>query len=242
MKSKRARLDRFLSEKLSINRKAVHLLLAQGRVYVDKQIARDVQLLVDEYTHVRFDGQVLQANTPSYILLHKPKGVVSATKDKKHTTVIDLLPIDCPQNLHIVGRLDFNSTGLILLTNDGRWSRRLSQPESHIKKCYRVSLDKPVTQTVIEAFAEGIYFAFENIVTRPVQLSLIADAHDVNEYHAQVIMEEGRYHQIKRMFGYFQIEVLSLHRTSVGSLVLDESLAEGESRHLTETEIHTIFS
>lgn len=242
MKSKRARLDRFLSKHLSINRRAVRLLLAQGRVHVDGQVARDVQLLVDEYTHVRFDDHILQANTPAYIQLHKPKGVVSATKDTKHTTVIDLLPKNSPSNLHIVGRLDFNSTGLILLTNDGRWSRRLSLPESHIKKCYELRLDKSVTQVVIDAFAEGLYFAYEDITTRPAHLSLIHNGLELNSCHARVIMEEGRYHQIKRMFGHFQIEVLSLHRISVGQLTLDKSLAEGESRHLTKEEVSDIFA
>jgi len=242
MKSKRARLDRFLSKHLSINRRAVHLLLAQGRIHVDGQAARDVQLLVDEYTHIRFDDRILQANVPAYIQLHKPKGVVSATKDAKHTTVIDLLPENSPSNLHIVGRLDFNSTGLMLLTNDGRWSRRLSQPESHVKKCYRVTLNKPISQTVINAFAKGIYFAFEDLITRPVQLTLMSDMSGINRHHAKVVMEEGRYHQIKRMFGHFQIEVLSLHRTSVGQLTLDKSLAEGESRHLTKEEVSDIFA
>jgi len=241
MKSKRSRLDRFLSKCLSIHRKDVRLLVAQGRVRVDYHVADDIQLLVDEYTHVQFDDRILQANKPSYIQLHKPKGVVSATKDTKHSTVIDLLPAGYPGNLHIVGRLDFNSTGLLLLTNDGRWSRRLSEPESHIKKCYSVSLDKPVTQNVVDSFAEGIYFTFEDLTTRPVALSVIGDDPLIGSQRVKVTMEEGRYHQIKRMFGHFQIEVLELHRISVGNVVLDESLAEGESRCLKEQEIIDIF-
>jgi 16S rRNA pseudouridine516 synthase len=247
MKSKRSRLDRFLSKHLSINRKDVRLLLAQGRVRVDDQEANDIQLLVDEYTHVQCDGQTLQANIPSYIQLNKPEGVVSATKDAKHSTVIDLLPEGYPENLHIVGRLDFNSTGLLLLTNDGRWSRRLSEPESHIKKCYWVGLDKPITQRVIDAFIEGIYFVFEDLTTRPVQLSVIEEPSIINSgtligsQYVSVTMEQGRYHQIKRMFGHFQIEVLALQRVSVGNLVLDEGLAVGESRQLIKQEVSDIF-
>ena len=234
MKSKRSRLDRFLSQHLSIKRSDVHLLLAQGRVKVDGQYATDMQQFVDEYTHVEFDDQTLQANQPSYIQLHKPPGVVSATKDLKHRTVMDLLPADYPKNLHVVGRLDFNSTGLVLLTNDGRWSRRLTEPGSCIKKRYRVALDKPVTQAVKDAFAEGIYFAYENLTTRPASLVVIDD------HTAEVTLEEGRYHQIKRMFGHFQIEVLTLHRFAVGNLVLDKRLAEGQSRDLTTEEIDNI--
>ncbi len=146
MQSKRSRLDRYLSHRLSINRGDVRLLLAQGRVQLDYQTARDIQQFVDQYSHVQFDGRVLQANVPSYILLHKPQGVVSATKDARHSTVVDLLPHGYPGDLHIVGRLDYNSTGLALLTNDGRWSRRLTQPESRVAKRNRVSLDKPVSE------------------------------------------------------------------------------------------------
>ena len=237
MKSKRSRLDRYLSERLNINRKDVRLLIAQGRVWLDQQPANSIQQLVDEYTHVQFDKQILQANQPSYIQLHKPQGVVSATKDSKHTTVLDLLAPGFPHNLHIAGRLDFNSTGLLLLTNDGRWSRRLSEPEQGIKKRYTVTLDKPVTQTVIDTFTQGIYFAYEDITTRPVALTVM----DNNAYSAEVIMEEGRYHQIKRMFGHFQIEVLTLHRTAVGSLPLDPQLKPGQSRALNPQEVTDIF-
>ncbi|MGK0441395.1 MAG: 16S rRNA pseudouridine516 synthase [Pseudohongiellaceae bacterium] len=236
MQSKRARLDRFLSERLLVKRSDVRLLLAQGRVKVDHQCASSITHLVDEYSHVQFDDQVLQAKTPSYIMLHKPQAVVSATKDVKHRTVIDLLPAPWPDNLHIVGRLDFNSTGLILLTNDGRWSRRLTMPESAIKKRYLVRLDKPVTSTVIDAFAQGLYFSFEDITTRPVSTSVI------NSHYVEVVLEEGRYHQIKRMFGHFQIKVLSLHRFAVGKLLLDDSLPEGQSRKLTDQEVMDIFN
>jgi 16S rRNA pseudouridine516 synthase len=235
MQSKRSRLDRYLSHRLSINRRDVRLLLAQGRVKLDYQTARDIQQFVDQYTHVQFDGQVLQANIPSYVMLNKPQGVVSATKDASHSTVVDLLPHGYPGDLHIVGRLDYSSTGLVLLTNDGRWSRRLTQPESRVAKRYRVSLDKPVSKDIITAFYEGIYFEFEKLTTRPASLSIIDDR------NVEVILEEGRYHQIKRMFGRFQIEVLQLHRYAIGGLVLEDSLLEGHSRNLTAQEVVAIF-
>jgi 16S rRNA pseudouridine516 synthase len=236
MPTRRYRLDRFLSSRLSIKRADVRLLLAQGRVQLDHCPAHDIQQPVDQFTHVQCDGQVLQANTPSYIMLHKPPGVVSATKDPRHTTVLDLLPAGRAENLHIVGRLDYNSTGLLLLTNDGRWSRRLSSPESAIGKRYRVRLDKPIAADVIAAFSAGIYFAFEDITTRPAQLAVI------DSDTAEVVLQEGRYHQVKRMFGRFQIEVLALHRVAVGRLVLDAGLHEGASRKLTEREVVDIFA
>lgn len=240
MQSKRTRLDRFLSAHLSIKRKDVRLLLAQGRVSVDYQRARDVQQFVDQFTHVAFDGRILQHNVASYVMLNKPRSVVSATKDKHHPTVIQLLPDGHADDLHIVGRLDFNSTGLLLLTNDGRWSRRLSCPESHVSKRYLVSLDKPITVEVVEAFEQGIYFAYEDLTTRPVRLR--ASQHITGAHCAEVLMEEGRYHQIKRMFGHFQIEVLTLHRYAVGNLMLDPLLSEGMSRPLSSQEVIDIFN
>lgn len=234
MQSKRARLDRYLSKQLTINRKDVRLLLAQGRVKLDGITATSITQLVDEFTQVRLDDEILQDKIPSYIQLHKPKGIVSATTDPKHKTVIDLLPSGAPENLHIVGRLDLNSTGLILLTNDGRWSRRLTEPGFCVKKRYLVGLDKPVTSEVIDAFAEGIYFSYEDLITRPAILSVIEPK------LVEVTLEEGRYHQIKRMFGHFQIEVLTLHRFAVGNLVLDGDLKEGQSRQLSQSEIDGI--
>lgn len=231
MHSKRARLDRFISSHLRINRRDTKPLLAQGRILLDGVVATEAQAFVDEFTQVIVDGRVLQAKQANYFMLHKPAGIVCATKDVQHKTVIDLL--DCPEraDLHIVGRLDFNSTGLVLLTNDGRWSRQLTQPETKVIKHYRVTLANPIDDSYVRAFAEGMYFSFENITTRPAHLKLI------DSYTAEVFLIEGRYHQIKRMFGRFQNEVLSLHRCAIGNIQLDAALAPGASRRLTLNEI-----
>lgn len=236
MHSKRFRLDRFLSKHMQLNNRDVRLLLAQKKIILDQQPAISMNQTVDEYTEIQVDGQTIQANKPSYIKLYKPKGVVSATKDNRHKTVIDLLPPNRPQNLHIAGRLDFNTTGLILLTNDGRWSRKLSLPESNIEKRYRVTLDKPIYQEVVDAFETGMYFSFENMTTLPAVLIR------VDKNTVEVILKEGKYHQIKRMFGHFQIEVLDLHRLSIGNLCLEKSLKKGESRDLSVKEITEIFN
>jgi 16S rRNA pseudouridine516 synthase len=236
MHSKRFRLDRFLIKKMPINNRNVRLLLAQQKIILDHQPAISMNQTVDEYTHIQVDGKIIQANKPSYIKLYKPKGIVSATKDDGQKTVIDLLPSPHPKNLHIVGRLDFNTTGLILLTNDGRWSRKLSLPESNIEKRYRAVLDKPIYQEVVDAFEMGMYFSFENMTTLPAAL-IIIDKNTV-----EVILKEGKYHQIKRMFGHFQIKVLDLHRLSIGNIYLEKSLDEGESRDLTVKEIAEVFN
>jgi len=234
MPSKRARLDRFLSAKTGISLRALKPVLAQGRVMVDHCITTDAQQLIDEFSHVTLNERVLQDNTQHYVMMNKPIGVVSATKDDKHKTVIDLLERADSGSLHIVGRLDFNSTGLLLLTNDGRWSRRLTEPDKKVCKLYRVELADPITQATVDAFAEGMYFEYENITTRPAQLNILSD------YVAEVTLTEGKYHQIKRMFGRFDNEVLQLHRLAVGNLKLDPELKAGQSRELTAAEIINI--
>ncbi len=203
----RSRLDRFISEKCQINRKKVRLLLAQKRVSVDGIIATDIAQPINRFSVILFDDEIIQQHKPLYIMLHKPVGVVCATKDDKHTTVIDLLgALITPQeqeSLHIVGRLDLNTSGLVLLTNDSRWSEQLTSPQSKVAKHYLVTLQKPLTHEYIQAFNEGMYFAYENITTKPVILNILS------QQQAEVILTEGRYHQIKRMFGRFNNPVIA---------------------------------
>jgi 16S rRNA pseudouridine516 synthase len=234
MQSKTARLDRFLSSRAGISRRDVRPILAQGRVTVDGAIATRINQVIGEFTHVLLDNEVLQARHPVYIMLHKPTGVVSATRDERHKTVIDLLPQEDRASLHIAGRLDLNSSGLLLLTNNGHWSRHLCSPQSNIAKLYRVTLEKPVTGDYIEAFAEGMYFAYEGITTRPASLRIIDD------HLAEVSLVEGRYRQIKRMFGHFQNRVLQLQRIAIGNLALDSTLDAGQSRELTALEVDSM--
>jgi len=228
------RLDRHLSTFLDIKRSDVRLLLAQGRVEVDGNAATAVNQVITRFSDVRFDGKTTQARTARYLMLNKPCGIVSATADEQHRTVIDLLDQPWKDQLHIVGRLDFNSTGLVLLTNNGQWSRQLSLPESKLLKHYRVRVEKALTEDHVEAFQRGLYFKYEDITTRPAQLTILS------EFEAEVGLVEGRYHQIKRMFGQFDNKVLSIHRFAVGSLTLDTALAPGQSRGLTVAELEAL--
>ncbi|HDZ07994.1 pseudouridine synthase [Pseudohongiella sp.] len=226
MKSRTQRLDRFISRHSVYSLADTRLLLAQKRILVDGLVARSIQQKVTQFTHVVLDGECLQDNQPVYIMLNKPRGVVSATKDPKHTTVLDLIEHPQKDELHIVGRLDFNTTGLLLLTNDGSWSRKISSPESGLVKTYEVTLAGPLSDDYIAVFREGIYFGYENITTKPANLEILSD------YSARLSLIEGKYHQVKRMFGFFQNEVLALHRVSVGNISL-EGLEVGCSRLLT---------
>lgn len=233
MKSTTCRLDRFISQNSTFKLSDVRLLLAQKRILVDGQVAQSIQHRVTQFSRVVLDNQCLQDHQPLYLLLNKPQGVVSATKDLKHTTVLDLLDHPHKDELHIVGRLDLNTTGLVLLTNDGAWSRKISLPETRLAKTYEVTLSKPVTAEYIQVFQQGIYFAYEGITTQPADLEI------VSEYRTRLSLVEGKYHQVKRMFGFFQNEVLALHRVSVGPLNL-AGLELGQSRALTVDELAAI--
>ncbi|MCD9543441.1 pseudouridine synthase [Photobacterium carnosum] len=226
MKSSTTRLDRFISQNSIYSMSDTRLLVAQKKIIVDGEVAHSTHQKVTQFMHVELDGHSLQDNKPIYIMLNKPQGIVSATKDSKHTTVLDL--IDHPQKdeLHIVGRLDFNTTGLVLLTNDGAWSRQISLPETKLAKVYEVTLSKPVTEEYITVFKEGIYFGYEDITTKPAHLEIIS------EYQARLSLVEGKYHQVKRMFGFFQNEVLALHRVSVGHLSV-AGLERGQYREFS---------
>lgn len=232
------RIDRFISQQLNISRRSVRLLLAQKRIEVDGNIINDMDFIVDHFSRISFDQQLLQANSAYYFMLNKPIGVVSATTDKIHKTVIDLLTTlndDIKAQLHLVGRLDLNTSGLVLLTNDSRWSEALTSPIQKIPKRYTVTLQNKLSAKYVTAFDQGMYFEYENITTLPATLNIIS------EYMAEVTLYEGKYHQIKRMFGRFQNKVIGLHRHSVGGLMLDDKLNVGDYRQLTDSEVTNIF-
>ncbi len=230
------RLDRFIAQTLRVGRSQTRLLLAQKRLWIDDEPATSCDQLIDYFSHIRFDQKILQARTAHYLMLNKPKGYVSATKDDRHPTVMDLIQETYKDPLHIVGRLDFNSTGLMLLTNDSRWSEKLMQPAYKVAKHYHVQVSHSISNAMIKGFAEGIYFSFEELMTAPATLNRLDD------YHAEVILTEGKYHQVKRMFGHFQNQVLALHRTQIGALQLDPLLMPGQFRNLQTKEVESVFN
>lgn len=229
------RVDRFLSNLPRFNRKQVRLLLVERRIKVDGQVVSDPHFEVREFSRVECDDEVLQAGKPPrYFMLHKPPGCVSATSDPRHPTVLDLIDEPDKHELHIAGRLDFNTTGLMLITNDGSWSRRLTQPQTKLPKIYYVETEQDIGPEYAQTFAQGLYFAFEDLTTQPAELVVLGPK------SARLSIVEGRYHQVKRMFGHFDNKVLHLHRERMGLLVLDEALAPGEYRPLTAEEIQHI--
>ncbi|MCP4791488.1 MAG: pseudouridine synthase [Gammaproteobacteria bacterium] len=234
MGSHSSRLDKLISQHTGMNKREIKLTLARQQVWVDDTICTEADRLIGQFTKVVVEDQIIQDAKPVYVLLNKPKGAVSATKDPNHQTVVDLLP-SCFSNLHIAGRLDRQSTGLLLLTNDGEWSRRITCPTKKLDKYYRVTLQNAIDDDCIEAFAQGMYFAYEDIITAPALLDI------VDEYMAEVVLTEGKYHQIKRMFGRFRNPVLSLHRWRIGGLALPKSLSIGSYRVLSKTQAEAVF-
>ncbi|MGC9741114.1 16S rRNA pseudouridine(516) synthase [Pseudomonas sp. P1B16] len=226
------RLDRFLANLPCYNRQQVRLLLVQRRVRVDGIVAADPLTPVREFSRVEVDEQLLQAGRPArYLMLNKPAGYVSATLDPQHRTVLELLPAEMREDLHIAGRLDFNTTGLLILTNDGQWSRRLTQPTTKLPKHYLVETEDDIGPHYAATFQQGLYFAFENLTTLPAQLDILGPR------RARLAIVEGRYHQVKRMFGHFDNKVVGLHRESMGAIRLDPGLAPGAYRGLTDEEV-----
>lgn len=229
------RLDRWLANQPCFNRAKAQQLLAQGRITVDGQVCRDGLHEVGRFQQIDLDQQPLQAaQAARYYLLHKPRGVVSATRHSQHKTVIDLLQVPQAEELHLAGRLDLNTSGLLLISNDGLWSRRLTEPRSELGKVYRVETEHTIDPACVAAFARGLYFAYEDLTTRPAELLILGPT------SARLTLHEGRYHQVKRMFGHFHNKVIGLHRESMGPLHLDPHLAPGQYRPLSADEIALI--
>ncbi len=225
------RLDRFLTRRGNHSGKQVLRLLADGLVRVDGSIETSGLRKINRFSQIELEGEILQQHEAVYLMLHKPAGYLSATTDPQHPTVIEL--IDHPQRheLHLAGRLDRASTGLLLLTNDGRWSKLVTEPVEEISKVYRVTTRDPIAAETAAIFAAGIYFAYEDLTTRPAVLEILG------EREALLTLHEGRYHQVKRMFHAVGNQVLSLHRESIGPLALDQHLPVGMLRKLTADEV-----
>jgi 16S rRNA pseudouridine516 synthase len=225
------RLDRFLTRNGGISSKHAAQALADRKVLIDGITESDGKRSISRFHEVSLSQHILQSKEAIYLMLHKPAGYLSATSDPQHPTVLELVNHPLKAELHLAGRLDRASTGLVLLTNDGRWSKRITEPLEKIPKTYRITTRDPIPPHTTDIFAKGIYFSYEDITTMPAELSLISS----NE--ALMTIHEGRYHQIKRMFHAVGNQVISLHREQIGPLALDPMLPSGQCRPLTPSEI-----
>lgn len=193
-----------------------------NRVRVDDLPTTTFDQEVDRFAQVYFDDKVVQlAARRLRIMLHKPVGVISATKDKRHRTVIDLIDDPDKDTLHLVGRLDINTSGLVLLTNDGRWSKALMHPNHRVDKVYHVTTSEPIPPDAPAQFTAGFYFKTEGITTLPAELEILTP------HTARVTLHEGRYRQVRRMFHRVGCKVTALHRESIGDIKLPAHLQPG---------------
>ena len=234
------RLDKFLVACAVGSRTEVKNLLKAGRVTVNGKKEKSAKLQIDEkIDEIRFDGQVLEYEEFVYYMMNKPKGVISATEDPKHRTVLDLLD-DFAQSKEVfpVGRLDIDTHGLLLLTNDGKLAHALLSPKRHVDKTYQAQVKGIMTQGDVETFAEGI--PLKDFTCQPAKLEIVSIDTEKNQSQIRVTIAEGKFHQVKRMVTYCGKEVVDLQRLTMGTLVLDENLQRGEWRRLTKEELEDL--
>ena len=228
------RLDKYLASVTALSRKQARQQIRAAAVHVDGAVLTDPGAQIKPCNQVTLAGKPLRAPGFRYFMLHKPAGVICATKDAHHITAIDLIDEDNANNLQIAGRLDKDTTGLVLLTDDGQWNHRLTSPRHECPKTYELSTLRPIDDGVADRFAEGVLLPGDSALTRPAQLTL----HD--SHHARLVLHEGRYHQVKRMFEATGNRVLTLHRSAIGNIALDDALPAGHYRALTAQEINSI--
>lgn len=228
------RLDKFLADMDLGTRSELKKTIKKGLVTVNGVTAQKPEMKIDtSLDQVCYNGTELIFKEYEYFLLHKPQGVVSATEDNIHQTVLDLIEHKTRKDLFPVGRLDIDTEGLLLITNDGELSHRLLSPKKHVDKTYYAKIDGVVTKEDITKFAKGLDIGEEKN-TLPAKLNIIKSA-AVSEI--EITIHEGKFHQIKRMFEAVGKEVVYLKRMKMGTLVLDPSLQAGEYRTLTEIEL-----
>lgn len=223
------RIDKFLANMGQGTRTEVKSLLKKGKVKVNDAVVKSPKTQIDpNEDNIMVDNQLIEYVEYVYIMLNKPKGFVSATEDSEHRTVIDLIPEYQHLNIFPVGRLDKDTDGLLLITNDGAFNHELMSPHKHVSKTYRVISEKPVTQNDIDSFKQGI-----TLSDGPVKPAILEYVDSVTSL---VTIYEGKYHQVKRMFHSIENEVKELTRIKIAGLTLDENLAVGQYRLLTEAD------
>lgn len=225
------RLDQFVATCTALSRKDAKVAIARRRVCIDGIPCRDPRRPVDGTEAITLDQQPIALPGEVYLMLNKPEGVLSATRDSSQPTVNDLLPAELAKRVHPAGRLDKDTTGLVLLTSDGQWSHRITSPRADCPKTYRVSLAERLSPGAITTLEAGVLLRGEDAPTRP------AVVEPLSERELHLTIQEGRYHQVKRMLAAVGNHVTALHRVKIGKLVLDPSLAPGHYRALTDQEV-----
>lgn len=226
------RLDKFIAENTGLTRSQAAKVLKSGVVTVNGNIEKSGAAKISQEDEIYYEDQKLEwVEEGQYFMLYKPQGYICSHDDGEYPTVFQFFDYPLMTKLHTAGRLDVDTTGLVLLTDDGKWSHRITSPKHHCEKTYLVTLADPVEDFYAQQLAEGILLRGEKEPTLPAQLEILDD------YNVNLTISEGRYHQVKRMFAALGNKVEALHRWRIGDVVLDEMLEEGEFRPLTSEEI-----
>jgi len=228
------RVDKIISNQTNYSRKDVKELIKKKLVSVNGKIINKSDLKINpDLDEIKILGEELNFKKYVYLVLNKPKGFISATEDRSQRMVLDLVPNEYKyRNLFPAGRLDKDTTGFMIITDDGEFAHDILSPKKHVKKTYRVVIDKEMTIEMVEGFKNGV--KLNDGECKSAKLEIIGDNSGIVE------LTEGRYHQIKRMFGCFSAKVLELERIKMGNLMMPDDLKQGECRELTEEEIEKI--
>ncbi|TKG25639.1 16S rRNA pseudouridine(516) synthase RsuA [Vibrio breoganii] len=229
------RLDKYLCDGLGISRKDATKLIKSGDVTVDDAVVKSGSVKVKDGQTVEWQDRPIVLRGPRYLMMNKPEGVVCSHEDGFNHTVFVLIDEVRYEDLHFAGRLDVDTTGLLLITDDGQWSHRITSPKHKCDKTYRVWLADPVQEHYQQQISEGILLRNEREPTLPAQMEI------VDEKEVLLTIHEGKYHQVKRMFAALGNKVVGLHRERIGAIELDDTLELGEYRDLTQQEIDSIF-
>ena len=235
------RLDKFLVACAVGSRTEVKNYLKAGRVTVNGKKEKSAKLQINEETdEICFDGEKLDYEEFVYYMMNKPQGIISATEDPKHKTVLDLLDDYArAKEVFPVGRLDIDTHGLLLLTNDGKLAHALLSPKRHVDKTYLAQINGIMTDADVETFSQGI--PLKDFTCQPAKLELVSIDREKKQSLVRVTIAEGKFHQVKRMVAYCGKEVVDLQRLTMGTLTLDEDLKRGEWRRLTTEELESLL-
>ena len=228
------RLDKFICESTELTRSLAKRALHRGDVTCDGEVVKDSGFKVSPHMDVRLEGQSISIVGERYVMMNKPVDTICSTIDEQYPSVLSLMDIEKVDTLHIAGRLDADTTGLVLITSDGQWSHKITSPKKDCGKRYLVELADPIDNSLISVFANGIELRNEEGLTKPALLDIITPT------QVRLTISEGKYHQVKRMFAAVGNKVVNLHREAVGSIELDADLAPGEWRYLTDDEVSSV--
>ncbi|WP_028022358.1 pseudouridine synthase [Enterovibrio calviensis] len=228
------RLDKFVCKSTELTRSDAIELIQNGAVTVNDAIVTDEKTQVHENNTVTLQGKRLSPRPFRYILMHKPAGTICSNIDEVYPSLFSATNIEHSEELHIAGRLDADTTGLVLITDDGHWSFNITTPTQHCEKVYRVGLSRPIRGDEAERFKQGILLQGESKPTLPAKLDVLSPQ------EVLLTITEGKFHQVKRMFSAVGNRVVALHRERIGEVLLD--VDTGEWRHLNDEEIASFRS